>query len=53
MDGKERRERIIGELGRADKPLSGSALAKQMGVSRQVIERSEEAFHKLGKQFFG
>ena len=37
MDGKERRERIIGELGRADKPLSGSALAKQMGVSRQVI----------------
>lgn len=22
-------------------------------VSRQVIERSEEAFHKLGKQFFG
>ena len=37
MDGKERRERIIGELGRADTPLSGSALAKQMGVSRQVI----------------
>ncbi len=37
MDGKERRERIIEELGRADTPLSGSTLAKQMGVSRQVI----------------
>ena len=37
MDGKERRKRIIQELEKTDAPLSGSLLAKQMGVSRQVI----------------
>ena len=37
MDGKERREQIIQELRKTDKPISGSTLAKQMGVSRQVI----------------
>jgi hypothetical protein len=37
MKGKERRDRIIQELKVATSPLSGTALAKKMGVSRQVI----------------
>jgi hypothetical protein len=37
MDGKERRKLIIKELEVATGPLSGTALAKEMGVSRQVI----------------
>lgn len=37
MDGKTRRKQIIQELKKATEPLSGSSLAKIMGVSRQVI----------------
>ena len=37
MDGKERRVRILDELSAADKPFTGSALAKAVGVSRQVV----------------
>ena len=32
-----RRGRIISDLVNADKPVSGAALAKQLGVSRQII----------------
>ena len=37
MDGKTRRQEIISLLQQTTQPLSGSALAKQLGVSRQVI----------------
>ena len=37
MDGETRRTRILQLLGEHTKPLSGAALAKQLGVSRQVI----------------
>ena len=37
MDGKSRRQEIIKLLQQATQPLSGSSLAKKLGVSRQVI----------------
>lgn len=37
MSGKERREAIIEILQNSEEPVSGTALAKQLSVSRQVI----------------
>lgn len=37
MEGEERRERIVKMLTESKNPVSGSDLAKEMGVSRQVI----------------
>ncbi len=37
MEGKKRREKLIALLITAKEPLSGSELAKLLGVSRQVI----------------
>lgn len=37
MSGEERREKIISTLKNSDSPVSGSGLAKTLGVSRQVI----------------
>jgi len=37
MNGTERRQRIIELLMVADRPMSGTALAKELGVSRQII----------------
>lgn len=37
MDGEERRSRIVELLNTEREPLSGTALAKRLGVSRQVI----------------
>ncbi len=37
MNGEERRTKIIDLLKHSDTPLSGTQLAKQVGVSRQVI----------------
>ena len=37
MEGKDRREKLISILQEADTPVSGTELAKQLGVSRQVI----------------
>lgn len=37
MDGKERREEIIRILTESENAVSGSGLAKRLGVSRQVI----------------
>lgn len=37
MDGKTRRQQIIKILSTASQPISGSVLAKRLGVSRQVI----------------
>lgn len=37
MEGEERRESILGELKKADSPISGSQMAKIFDVSRQII----------------
>ncbi len=37
MSGTERRQRIVELLMVADEPLSGTALARELGVSRQII----------------
>ncbi|MCU0079885.1 transcription repressor NadR [Extibacter muris] len=37
MDGARRREAILELLKTEEEPLSGTALARQMGVSRQII----------------
>ena len=37
MEGKSRREKLIALLQQADMPVSGTELAKVLGVSRQVI----------------
>jgi transcriptional regulator of NAD metabolism len=37
MGGEERREKIVALLGAADQPLAGADLARELGVSRQVI----------------
>lgn len=37
MNGQERRERIIQIIKESEKPVAGTILAKELGVSRQVI----------------
>lgn len=37
IDGKKRREQILKILGQTDGPVTGTALAKKLGVSRQII----------------
>ncbi len=37
MDGEQRRQLLLEALEKSDKPLSGSALAARLGVSRQII----------------
>ena len=37
MEGKDRREKLISILQEADAPVSGTDLAKGLGVSRQII----------------
>lgn len=37
MEGKDRREKLISILQEADVPVSGTDLAKYLGVSRQII----------------
>lgn len=37
MEGKERRAKIIEEISKAEDSITGAALAKKYGVSRQVI----------------
>lgn len=37
IDGKSRRERILQILESSDLPITGTALAKKLGVSRQII----------------
>ena len=37
MDGNKRRAQIIELLSLAEEPVSGAALARKLGVSRQVI----------------
>ena len=49
MDGQTRREELLKMLKESETPLSGSALAKKLGVSRQIIV-SDIALLRAGKQ---
>ena len=44
-EGEERREYIIQLLTQTKKPISGTELAKQMKVSRQVIVQDLSLIH--------
>ena len=37
MDGQARRQKLIEIIQKSDKPVSGTALAEQLNVSRQVV----------------
>ncbi len=37
MEAKKRRERLLERLQQSDEPLKGTVLAKELGVSRQII----------------
>ena len=45
MDARERRRAIMGVLERAKGPVSGSALAREVGVSRQVVVQDLSLIH--------
>jgi len=49
MEGKDRRERLIALLQQADTPISGTELAKQLGVSRQVIVQDIALLRAINK----
>ncbi|MDD5953521.1 MAG: transcription repressor NadR [Oscillospiraceae bacterium] len=37
MQGTQRREALLQLIGKAEKPISGTALSEQLGVSRQIV----------------
>ena len=49
MDAKERREKLAKILKKSNKPIPGSELARQLGVSRQVIVQ-DIALLRAGKK---
>ena len=49
MEGKERRERLITLLQEAAVPVSGTDLAKELGVSRQVIVQDIALLRAINK----
>lgn len=49
MEGDSRRERIIEILSNSEQPLSGTCLAKQMQVSRQVIVQDIALLRAINK----
>lgn len=48
MDGKERRQRVLDLLAESDRPLSGTTLAEECGVSRQVIVQDVALLRSAG-----
>lgn len=50
MDGSQRREALVTALHEASAPLSGAALAKRFGVSRQVIVQDVALLRSSGVQ---
>ena len=50
MNGTERRTRILELLQEAAEPMSGSALAKKLGVSRQIIVQDISWLRAAGHQ---
>lgn len=49
MEGEERREKIVNLLAESQNPVSGSELAKTMGVSRQVIVQDIALLRAINK----
>ena len=49
MNGTQRRQKIVELLMVADEPLSGSALAKKLGVSRQIIVQDMALLRSQGE----
>ena len=52
MSGEERRGKIIQRLKESDKPIPGTALAKEFDVSRQVIVQDVALLRANGKNIF-
>ena len=52
MEGQMRRDTIIKMLGEKGKPLSGTELAKELGVSRQVIVQDIALLRAVNKNIF-
>lgn len=52
MEALERREQILKILRNRNKPLSGSHLAEQLGVSRQVIVQDIAVLRAGGEEIF-
>ena len=52
MDGQSRKDEFIKLLNKSDKPLSGDAIAKLLGVSRQVIVQDIALLRANGVQIF-
>ncbi len=49
MNGAERRKKIMEMLKQADAPLPGSAMAKELGVSRQIIVQDMALLRSQGE----
>lgn len=47
MSGEKRRDRLLQYLEEHDKPVSGTELAKEFGVSRQVIVQDIALFEPV------
>ena len=52
MDGKERRELLLSKLRQATDPVTGTALARELGVSRQVIVADIAILRAAGEGVF-
>jgi len=50
MDARKRRQLILHLLGSGDEPLTGTELARKMGVSRQVIVHDMAVLRAAGEQ---
>lgn len=49
MTGKQRREEIIHILSKQEQPYSGTLLAKQLQVSRQVVVQDIALLREIGR----
>ncbi|MDF2571068.1 MAG: niaR [Sporomusa sp.] len=52
MEAKERREQIVRVLRRTGQPLTGTVLAKELGVSRQVIVGDIAILRAAGSEIY-
>ena len=52
MNTEERRERLLERLEKAEKPLTGTALAREFAVSRQIIVGDISIIRAMGKQIY-
>jgi uncharacterized protein len=52
MNTEERREKLLDRLERTDKPLTGTALAREFAVSRQIIVGDISIIRAMGKNIY-